>query len=264
MRDADDEVGTTPDDIGILHWKMIATPKNCKDTRNAWDTTGAMKFSRMPRGKTPVARAHGVLWLYMIGSYVLLGDRFAQFMPWRLGNSRSRDYNDIKIGYIAIHPDTPEDYSQIIENDVHHHDGRTDWAQQRNFTHMNTSPYLLSNTSRHEFPSGTKEIQNGALPISIGREVEYSNGDHERREFQICRSMLGDNRYPCLPCSTENISCEAVHPRLHLRLLRILTRYIDQSGIMNFNIHENFRAAIEDILWSHYDMVKADAAQSSA
>ncbi|KAJ5945750.1 hypothetical protein N7454_002589 [Penicillium verhagenii] len=109
MIDADDENGATPDDIGILHWKMVSTPKFCKDTRSAWDSTGALKISRMPRGKPPVARAHGVLWLYMIGSYVLLGDGMAQYMPWRLGNSRAPDYNGIKIGYIAVHPDVPDD-----------------------------------------------------------------------------------------------------------------------------------------------------------
>ncbi|KAJ5936154.1 hypothetical protein N7454_005452 [Penicillium verhagenii] len=107
--DADDEIGVTLDDLGILHWKMISTPSNCKDTRGAWDSTGAMRCTRMPRGKPPVARAHGVIWLYMIGSYVLLSYTLAQYMSCKLGSTRSRDYNTIKIGYVAIPSDLADD-----------------------------------------------------------------------------------------------------------------------------------------------------------
>ncbi|KAJ5946089.1 hypothetical protein N7454_002928 [Penicillium verhagenii] len=71
---------------------MVSRLKDCKDSRCAWDSTGAMGISRMPRGKPPVAYAGGILWFYMIGSYVLLGDGISEYVPWMLGHSRAFDH----------------------------------------------------------------------------------------------------------------------------------------------------------------------------
>ncbi|KAJ5949939.1 hypothetical protein N7454_001523 [Penicillium verhagenii] len=73
-----------PDGTNILHWKMISRRKDCAESHGAWDSTGSMRIARMSRGKPLVAFAHGILWFYMLGSYVLLGDALFQYVPWML------------------------------------------------------------------------------------------------------------------------------------------------------------------------------------
>ncbi|KAJ5776834.1 hypothetical protein N7520_000080 [Penicillium odoratum] len=122
--DAPHDDNVTPDDAQILHLRMVVTSTELRKSRNAYDAMAAMKISRVPHGKPPVAYAHGVLWLYMIGSYVLLGDGISKHVPWMLGDNRASDYKVIKIGHVTVPAGLKRSDFDIVE-DVTRHDGKT-------------------------------------------------------------------------------------------------------------------------------------------
>ncbi|KAJ5915576.1 hypothetical protein N7466_011509 [Penicillium verhagenii] len=84
-----------------------------------WESAGLIKVSRVPQGKPPVAKFHGVLWLYMIGNHVLCGSELAQRMPWALGTTRENDHS-IKIGRMTILADRSEEDYEVVAIFIHH------------------------------------------------------------------------------------------------------------------------------------------------
>jgi hypothetical protein len=111
-----DQSDKNVDDTTLFAVKKLLNKSQCAHAfPSTFDGSGAVRLTRRPMGKPPVAIACGVKWLFLVDSrYVLTGEDLAESFPWFLSNNRSgppRGSSPFGIGYVIVPEDwTPEDY----------------------------------------------------------------------------------------------------------------------------------------------------------
>lgn len=88
-------------DASMLITRSRKTGRECQEWKDDFVSGGHVKASRQPGGKTPVALCHGILWFYLLGNHILIGENLKPYLPWFIGPDRISSVEDIRIGWVV-------------------------------------------------------------------------------------------------------------------------------------------------------------------